>query len=447
MSNQDQAHPLETRNPKIRARFPMIDRDSLGNPRIYLNTGAGSLTVDSASEAALDAQRRLNPMPGVVAAGEAETAGLHERVRSLAADFLHAASGGEISFHQSATAALFNLAFALRGVLGPESNLVVTNLDHMANVSPWETVWGEGHGCEIRRARVTTDGRLDIEHLLSLVDARTGLLALTSASNGTGSIVPLNPTITAIRERAPHCLIAVDAVHQAPHGVLDVQEADCDFLVFSGYKVFGPMQGVLWGKARLLEKLRPYRVETNKNGSPWKFEMGMLNNTALAALGAALEYLLWLSDLLADKGDSPLRGQFPLSGGPEAAFPDRAAKFRSAMTAVAEYETGLTRRVLEGIGKLDQARFRLFGISDPTRAVERVPTFAFDIAGLGPTETKKRLWDDFGIQIADGNHYSAAVVRHLGRPQGICRASFAHYDNPGTVDRFLDALVRLTQEQ
>ena len=428
MSNQGQAHPLETLNPKIRARFPMIDRDSQGNPRIYLNTGAGSLTVDTASEAALDAQRRLNPMPGVVAAGEAETAGLHERVRGLAADFLHAASGGEISFHQSATAALFNLAFALRGVLGPESNLVVTNLDHMANVSPWETVWGDGYGCEIRRARVTPDGRLDVGHLLSLVDGRTGLLALTSASNGTGSIVPLSPTIAAVRERAPHCLVAVDAVHLAPHGVLDVQNADCDFLVFSGYKVFGPMQGVLWGKARLLEKLRPYRVETNKNDSPWKFEMGMLNNTALAALGAALEYLLWLSDLVDQKRD------------------DSPSKFRSAMTAVAEYETGLTRRVLEGFGKLDPARFRLFGISDPSRAGYRVPTFAFDIAGLGPTETKKRLWDDSGIQIADGNHYSAAVVRHLGRPQGICRASFAHYDNPGTVDRFLDALARLTHK-
>jgi selenocysteine lyase/cysteine desulfurase len=428
MSTQDRAHPLEILNPKIRARFPMIDRDSRGNPRIYLNTGAGSLTVDTASEAAFDAQRRLNPMPGVVVAGEAETAGLHSRIRDLAADFLHAGDGREISFHQSATAALFNLAYALRGVLRPENNLVVTDLDHMANVSPWEVVWGEGHGLEVKRARVTSDGRLDVGHLLSLVDVRTGLLALTSASNGTGSLVPLRRTIAAVRERAPHCLVAVDAVHHAPHGVLDVREADCDFLVFSGYKVFGPMQGVLWGKAVLLEMLRPYRVETNKNELPWKFEMGMLNNTSLAAFGAALEYVLWIAGLLAK---------------PEAAFPDRAASFRSVMTAVAEYETGLTLRVLEGFRKFDPGRFRSFGITDPSRAGERVPTFAFDVAGLSATETKKRLWEDAGIQIADGNHYSAAVVRHLGRPEGICRASFAHYDNPGTVDRFLEALGRL----
>jgi selenocysteine lyase/cysteine desulfurase len=458
MSDRHPVHSLEILNPKVRARFPMIDRDSKGNPRIYLNSGAGSLTVDAASDAAFSAQRRLNPMPGVVAAGEVETAELHQRARQLAADFLHAGDGREISFHQSATAALFNLAYALSGVLSPENNLVVTDLDHMANISPWEAAWGEGRGFEVRRARVTSDGRLDVGHLLSLVDARTGLLAVTSASNGTGSLVPLRQTIAAVRERAPQCLVAVDAVHHAPHGVLDVREADCDFLVFSGYKVFGPMQGVLWGKANLLEQLRPYRVETNKNEPPWKLEMGMLNNTSLAALGAGLEYLLWLADLVTHERDSPLRGRkrdspqtgaAPVwgrslnSGGPEAALPDRAAEFRRAMTAIAEYETGLTRGVLEGLRKFDPGRFRLFGISDPARAAERVPTFAFDVSGLSATETKKRLWEDAGIQIADGNHYSAAVVRHLGRPEGICRASFAHYDNPGTVDRFLEALGRL----
>lgn len=431
MSTYGPIHFLEMLNPKIRARFPMIDLDSQGNPRVYLNTGAGSLTVDTASEAAFDAQRRLNPMPGAVAAGEAETARLHEHIRSLAADFLHAASGGEISFHQSATAALFNLAFALRGVFGPDDNLVVTDLDHMANISPWEAVLGEGLGLEVRRARVTSEGALDVSHLLSLVDARTGLLAVTSASNGTGSLVPLRETIAAVREKAPHCLVAVDAVHHAPHGVIDVREADCDFLVFSGYKVFGPMQGVLWGKAALLEKLRPYRVETNKNEPPWKFEMGMLSNTSLAALGAGLEYILWLAELAA---------------GPAAAFPDRASKFRFVMTSIAEYEAGLTRRVLEGFRELDPARFSCFGITDPARSGERVPTFAFDVGGLSATATKQRLWAEAGIQIADGNHYSAAVVRHLGRPEGICRASFAHYDNLATVDRFLEALVAVKKD-
>jgi cysteine desulfurase family protein (TIGR01976 family) len=428
MSVRDAIHPLEKLNPKVRDRFPMIDRDSRGTPRLYLNSGAGSLTVDMAAAAARDAQGRLNPMPGAIASGEAETTALHARVRDLVADFLHAGDGREVSFHQSATSALFNLAFSLRSVLAPSANLVVTDLDHMANVSPWETVWGEGRNAEVRRARITPEGMLDVGHLLSLVNPRTGLVAVTSASNGTGSIVPLKEIASMVRRISPGCLIAVDAVHQAPHGVVDVRASDVDFMVFSGYKVFGPMLGVLWGRVELLEKLKPYRVETNKDVLPGKFEMGMLNNASLASLEAALEYLLWLDGLVS---------------GPVSATRDRGTRFRSVMTAIADYEKGLTRRVLEGFGEFASDRFHCFGVADPSRSVERVPTFAFEITGLTATETKRKLWAEAGIQIADGNHYSAAVVRHLGRPEGICRASFAHYDNIATAERFLEAVRRL----
>jgi selenocysteine lyase/cysteine desulfurase len=421
-------HPLEALNPKVRARFPMIDRDASGNTRTYLNTGAGSLTVDTAGEACRDAQGRLNPMPGLVVPGEAETAALHAGVRGLVADFLNALSGREISFHQSATAALFQLAYSLRDTARPGANLVVTDLDHMANVSPWETVLGEGRGLEVRRARLTREGTLDIDHLLSLVDARTALLAVTAASNGTGSLVRLGAVAETVRRRAPDCLIIVDAVHQAPHGPLDVQASGVDCLVFSGYKVFGPMLGVLWGREELLARLKPYRVETNKDVPPGKFEMGMLNNASVASLGAALEYLLWIAGLAAAPGQ---------------AFADRGSRFRFIMGLIADYEQALSKRALKGMRDLPLPRFALFGLADPARAAERVPTFAFDIAGLGATEIKRRLWARSSIQIADGNHYSAAVYRHLGRPEGICRASFAHYDNGSTVDSFLAAVGRL----
>ena len=188
------------------------------------------------------------------------------------------------------------------------------------------------------------------------------------------------------------------------------------------------MLGVLWGRREHLERLLPYRVETNKPVLPGKLEMGMLNNASLAALEAALEYLLWLAGLCA---------------GPEPLPSDRSAKFRFVMEAIAGYEAGLSRRVLEGFLRFPPGHLRCFGIADPERSAERVPTFAFDAAGLTATETKKRLWEEAAIQIADGNHYSAAVYRHLGRPEGICRASFAHYDNAETVDRFLEAVGRL----
>jgi cysteine desulfurase family protein (TIGR01976 family) len=431
MSDDPAIHPLEALNPKVRARFPMIDRDARGNPRVYLNTGAGSLTVDAAAEACRDAQGRLNPMPGTVVAGEAETAALHAGVRDLVADLLNARSGREISFHQSATAALFQLAFSLRDAARPGANLIVTDLDHMANVSPWETIFGEGRGLEVRRARLTPEGTLDVDHLISLVDAGTAVVAVTAASNGTGSLVPLKEVAAAVHGRAPRALVIVDAVHQAPHGPLDVRASGVDCLVFSGYKVFGPMLGVLWGREELLARLRPYRVETNKDVPPGKFEMGMLNSASIASLGAALEYLLWLCAAAAPPGR---------------AFADRASRFRFVMGLIADYERDLSKRALEGLRRLSLPRFALFGLSDPARAAERVPTFAFDIAGLGPTEIKRRLWTRSSIQIADGNHYSAAVARHLGRPDGIARASFAHYDNGATVDRFLEALAGLEKD-
>jgi selenocysteine lyase/cysteine desulfurase len=421
--------PVERIHAQIRSRFLLIDRDAAGRPRTYLNSGAGSLMVDTAIEAASRAQRTLNPMPGVVSPGEIETGRFHERARDLVADFLHAGSGREISFHASSTAALFNLSFAMRGMFERNGNLVVTDLDHMANVSPWETVLGAGDGLEVRRARVTPDGRLDVDHLLTLVDSRTKVVAMTMASNALGSIPPLPRVVQAVRERALQCYVVVDAVHHALHGPIDVEAIDCDFLAISGYKVFGPMLGVLWGKAALLEELNPYRVETNKNEPPWKFEQGMLNNAALASLEAALEYLLWVARQAL---------------GPDRTFPGRRETFTYAMTAIADYERGLTRRILEGLRTLPPERFTAYGITDPGRADERDPTFAFEMPGQTPLETKTKLWERHSVQIADGNHYSAAVTRHLGKP-ALCRASFAHYDNAETVDVFLDALAEIAR--
>jgi selenocysteine lyase/cysteine desulfurase len=428
MQQTKTSDPFERIHPRIRARFPLIDRDSGGRRRLYLNSGAGSLMVDSAMEAAAEANRTLNPMPGAVAPSEIETARFHDEVRGLAGDFLNAQSGREITFHASATAALFNLAYALRHDFGPDDNVVVTDLDHMANVSAWETVLGEGRGCEVRRAGILPEGTLDIKRLLALVDGRTRLLAVTMASNGFGTVPPLPGIVASVRSQAPACLVVVDAVHHALHGPIDVRGIGCDFLAFSGYKVFGPMLGVLWGKEALLDRLRPYRVETNKNEPPYKFEQGMLNNASLASLRAALEYILWLAGEAA---------------GPGRAFGGRRDCFTFAMKAIAGYEERLSRRVLEGFKRLDPGKFICYGLTDPERSPERDPTFAFEIAGQTPAETKKHFWERHGIQIADGNHYSAAVVRHLKKP-ALCRASFAHYDSPETVGLFLEALARIT---
>ena len=369
-----------------------------------------------------------SPQPGTATPGEVATTRLHRETRSIIADFLNAPDPDEITFHVSTTHALFTLAFAMRTVLASKNNIVVTDIDHMANVSVWEDLWGGERGCEIRRARVTEGGLLDEEHLLSLVDGDTGLVAVTLASNGFGTLVPVGELVPQIHEKSPGCLVCVDAVHHALHGPIDVQAMGCDFLMFSGYKVFGPMLGVMWGRKELLEKLKPYRVETNKDVPPYKFEMGTLSNAALASEKAALEYLLWIADELA-----PGLGR---------TFESRREKFTFAMEAVQAYDGEITRIVLEGFREFDPEKFKCHGIIDPDSATRRDPTFAFEIKGTKPEEIKQYLWEEHGFEIITGHFYAGAIYRHLNNAS-VCRASFAHYDTLESAKRFVEALKQL----
>lgn len=408
---------------QIKTQFPQLNQDIFGNPRIYLNNGGGTLCVDSAAQAMKEGLQKYNPQPGDVDPAETATLKLHQRVRKLIADFINAPQPEEISFHLSTTHALFNLAFSFRSFWSSKNNLVVTDLDHMANVSPWETLADE-IGCEVRRARVHPEGCLDGNHLLSLVDENTALVALTLSSNYSGSIVPVKDLITQIHSQSSS-LVCVDAVHHAAHGVIDVQDTDCDFLAFSGYKVFGPMMGVLWGKKELLEKMTPYRVETNRDQSPWKFEQGTLHHAVIASMEKALEYLLELKEMLNPEGETSRRDSFV-----------------QVMKDIQNYEEELSKYLLQELQELEGKGFYCHGITNPRRVKERDPTFSFEIEGISPEKIKRRLWNDHSIQIGSGNHYSAAVYRHLGK-KSICRASFAHYDNQETADLFLKALEEL----
>lgn len=412
-------------HPQIQNRFPQIYKDIHGNQRIYLNNGGGTLCVDSAAQAMKEGLRNYNPQPGDVDPAETTTRNLHRRVRELNADFINAPYPEEISFHLSTTHSLFNLAFSFRNLWSSQENLIVTDLDHMANVSPWETL-ADWIGCKVKRARVHPQGCLDEDHLLSLVDEHTTLVALTLSSNYSGTIVPVKDLISRIHSRSPYSLVCVDAVHHAGHGGIDVQDLGCDFLAFSGYKVFGPMLGVLWGKKDLLQKMKPYRVETNLDQPPYKLEQGTLNHATIHSMEKALEYLLWINENL-------------IPGEKES----RRFSFVQAMKAIQEYEEDLTRYILQGFEELEKSSFHCHGITNPRRVKERDPTFSFEIEGVSPEEIKRKLWQRYSIQIGSGNHYSAAVYRHL-KTESICRASFAHYDTPETAELFLKALEDLS---
>jgi selenocysteine lyase/cysteine desulfurase len=409
--------------PKIRQRFPQLEKDIHGNKRIHLNCGAGTLVVDTAAKAMAEAATWLNSLPGEVYPAEVTTKDFHWQIRQIAADFLNAPNPEAISFHASTSQALLNLALSMRGLIRGKNNVIVTDLDHMANVSPWESIGGKWWGGEVRRVRLRDNRCLDVDHLLSLVDRQTSVVAVTLASNSIGTVVPLQVLVPEVRMKSPSCLVVVDAVHHALHGPIDVQALDCDFLAFSGYKVFGPVLGVLWGKKALFDRLIPFRVETNKNETPFKFEQGSLSNPALASLGAALKYLLWLADEIE----------------PEASPENRPAKFKRAMAAIAAYEREISRTVLETFSRFDRARWTGYGLVDPADCDRRDPTFAFEVAGRSAREIKKFLWDKKGIQVADGNHYSAVFYRHL-KKDSVCRASFAHYISLEEAKVFLEAL-------
>ncbi len=421
---------IEDVHPEIRKCFPLLERDLFGNRRIYLNGAAGTVTSDFSIQAVSDAVRTAHPMPGDVYPAETATRDFHAKVRQMTADFINAPSPEEISFHFSTTQALFNLAYALQVMIQPDENVIVTDLDHMANVSPWERVQGALQGCEVRRAAIDEQGRLDIDHLLSLADTKTRLLALTMASNAFGTVVPLQTIIPAVKRKSPRCMVCVDAVHHSVHGPIDVQSTGCDFLAFSGYKIFGPMLGILWGRRDRLDEARPYRVETNKNVPPFNLEQGMLNNPVLAGFAGALEYFLWLGRRIfsSDRCRQLSRRQL----------------FHGVMKAVEEYDHSLGRMVLEGFQKFDPKKFICYGITDPSLYTGRDPTFAFDIKGMTADDVKRHLWTRHRIQIGSGNHYSAAVFRVLKR-SSLARASFCQYDSSETVRSFLKAVKELLE--
>jgi cysteine desulfurase family protein (TIGR01976 family) len=431
----------------IRARFPALRRDLTGRRRTYLNNAGGTILCEDSVRSMSRIARHANAQDGTITPGECATARVHAAARRAVADFLNAPSPEEISFHQSASHALFNLSFAFRDSLRPGDNLVVTRLDHAANVTPWKSFWGEDRGLEIRECGVTRDGMLDLDHLARLVDRRTRIVAVTCASNGLGSVVPIEAIVRLARRhgtprpgsRARGALVVVDAVHHACHAPLDVRMLGCDFLVFSGYKVFGPMGGVLWGRRRWLTALRPYRVEANADETPFKYEQGTPNHAVLAGITGAMEYLEWLGARI-ERDAARRPGLKPLYREVRRRYPDPARRrLKWAMTAARAHERTLSLALLDGFARLARRGVRLHGLTDPDRVDERDPTFLFEIRGLSQETIKRRLYERGRIEVPTGNYYSLAVYRHLRRRQTV-RASFAHYDGLDTVRHFLKTL-------
>jgi cysteine desulfurase family protein (TIGR01976 family) len=336
--------------------------------------------------------------------------------REAAADLV----GGraeEVAFGQNMTSLTFAVSRALARTWAPGDEVVVTRLDHDGNVTPWRLAAAD-RGAVVRVVDFDpADGTLDLAHLEEMLGERTRLLAVTAASNALGTTPPVRRA--ADLAHAAGALVYVDAVHYAPHRLVDVTALGADFLACSAYKFFGPHTGVLWGKAGLLETLGAYKVVPAPDSGPGKWETGTQSFESLAGVAAAVDYLASLG-----------------AGG---ARRDRLA---SAWQAIREYEGALAARFLAGVAALPH--LRLFGLADPSRLGDRTPTFALEVAAMPPDEASRRLGEQ-GIHTWSGDYYAVGVMEHLGvAPRGgLLRIGFVHYNTAEEVDRVLAALAGL----
>jgi cysteine desulfurase family protein (TIGR01976 family) len=347
------------------------------------------------------------------------------------ADFLNAGSSNEIVFGANMTTLTFSVSRAIGRTLKPGDEIIVTRLDHDANVSPWVAL--EEQGAHIKWADFDVeDCTLNLDHLTSLITNKTRLIAVGYASNAVGTINPIG-RIAAMARNAG-ALLWVDAVHYAPHGPIDVQSLGCDFLVCSAYKFFGPHVGVLWGRPELLERLQAYKVRPAGNHAPHKFETGTLNHEGLAGVAAAIDYL---NELGQEFGAHPHLEQLDLSQ-----YIGRRKTLKQAMHAIAAYERPLFADMLAKLQAVPGVT--VYGLTNPAQQDKRCPTLAFTRQGFSPAEIAAHL-GNHGIFVWDGNYYAINVTERLGVEEsgGMVRVGLAHYNTQTEVDRLIAALQEM----
>jgi len=346
--------------------------------------------------------------------------------RAAMADFLHCAAD-EVAFGPNMTTLTYAMSRAIGRELKPGDEIVVTRLDHDANVSPWLQM-AEDRGITVRWAEIhDEDCTLDMADLASKINSRTKLVAAGYASNAVGTINPVKEIVRLAH--AAGALAYIDAVHYTPHGLIDVAALDCDFLVCSTYKFFGPHMGVLFGKREHLQRLRPYKVRPNTNAIPNCWEWGTLNHECIAGITGCVEYI---ADL----------GRGSTNGGNDAAaggVSERRAAIEAAYAAIHEHERVLLERMMTGLKKIPG--LKIYGITDPARFDQRCATLAVRIENHTPLELSTKLGER-GFFTWDGNYYALNLTEHLDveKSGGFLRIGLVHYNTLDEVDRLLAAL-------
>ena len=410
----------------LRAEFPALAREQDGQPVAFLDGPGGTQVPQRVIDAVVSYYRDSNANAGGAFTTSQRSDAIVGEAHAAVADFLGAVSPDEIKFGQNMSSLSLHLGRSIGATLGPGDEIVVTTLDHEANVSTWRAMAADRdltvHTVDID----PTDVTLDLEDLESKLSSRTKLVAVGYASNAVGTVNPVRDIVARAHEVG--ALTFVDAVAYAPHGPIDVQALDTDFLACSAYKWFGPHVGVLYGKSGVLDSLPVFKVRPAHD----RWETGTQSFEAIAGTLAATDYLRDVGRDYGDVAEAP--------GAADAS--ERRRELVAAMVAIAVYERDLVGRLIAGLEAIRGVT--IHGIADPARFASRVPTVSVSIAGMAPRAAAEALARD-GIYAWDGDFYATGLIERLGKADvgGILRLGLVHYNTAGEVDRTLDSLGRI----
>ncbi|WP_133011521.1 cysteine desulfurase-like protein [Marinomonas flavescens] len=404
---------------QCRHLFPALNRTHNNQLPIFLDGPGGSQVSRGVLDAMQDYLGHFNANLGGAYFSSKETENVMHQARLAAKDLYNAPSEQQIIFGANATSINFHVSRAIARDWQSGDEIIVTNLDHYSNVSPW-VLLAEERGVIVHYVRVNEiDCTLDMNHLKSLLNEKTRLVAFTCASNVTGSIVPLSEIMSLVKQQT-NAITYLDAVHYAPHHAIDVQALDCDFLVSSAYKYFGPHLGVLYAKESTLAKLTPYKVAPAKDIDPNRWETGTQNYEAMAGYIACVNYLASL-------------------GGQDG---DRRARLLMAFDNIKAHEEALSQTLISELLKVNGLTF--YGITDLERVSERTPTIAFRIKGFKPRAISEYFGDQ-AICLWDGNFYAQGLYDQLDLSDkgGVVRVGCLHYNTKEEVMTFCQKLQEL----
>jgi len=412
----------------IRNQFPALRRlASLLSPALFLDNPGGTQIAQTSLDRIVTYLTQHNANHGGAFLTSQQSDLVLEEAHAAMADFYNAARPEEIIFGNNMTTLTLHVSRSLSRTWNPGDTIVVTRLDHDANINPW-ILAAQDHGCNIRWVDFhPEDGTLNMEDMQQALEMRPRLVAVGYASNALGTINPVAKIVKMAHEAG--ALVYIDAVQYAAHGPIDVQQLGCDFLVASAYKFFGPHAGILYGRYELLDELFAYKVRPAPDELPGKFETGTQNHEGIAGVLGAIEYLEWVGQTFGANYAEKYAERFN----------GRRLHLKQAMAAVRAYEFEISRAVLDVLEETPGVI--IYGITDRRNLESRVPTFSFRLQGWQPFQLARKLGEQ-GIYVWDGNYYALAVTERLGLEEsgGMVRVGPVHYNTLEEIHRFGEAL-------